>query len=206
MNRARAIISFVWRHKLLLVGPLLLAYVVVSSDVHSLIGVLFGISLGQFVIAVVISIAEVLCRAARWRALVAPSANVRWWDAALMYYAGFFWGGLTPGRVGELYKIQYLKERCVGAPAALASVVGDRLLDLITLGGVAVIGIILVPAYRLPTAIDGRIGLFIWAAPIAGIIALCLLLRSNNNLRKKSIEILKLIRDSISSGPIEEKS
>ncbi len=197
MKKAKTIISFVWRRKLLVVGPLLLAYIVVSSDLHSLLTVLVGISLGQFVIAVALSVAEVLCRAARWRALLAPSADVRWWDAALMYYAGFFWGGLTPGRVGELYKIQYLRERGVGAPAALASVVGDRLLDLITLGGVTVVGIILVPAYRLPTSIDSRIGLFFWAAPVIGIIALCFLLSSNNDRRKKSIEILKLIRDSI---------
>lgn len=54
-------------------------------------------------------------------------------DSFLIYNIGFAVGAVTPGKIGEIVKIYYLKNRNCSTGKSLVSVVTDRLMDLIYL-------------------------------------------------------------------------
>jgi uncharacterized protein (TIRG00374 family) len=122
-----------WRRKALLIGPLLLAGLLAWTDPWALLKHLAGASLPLLAAAFLVSILETLTRAQRWRSVMSGDTRLGSARATRMYFAGFYWGGLTPGRVGELYKIKYLQQIGVPTGEAVASVGLDRVLDAVAL-------------------------------------------------------------------------
>lgn len=81
----------------------------------------------------------------RWHIiLLAAGMHIGFWETAASMMRGLLWGELTPGRLGELYRAQYIAEYREGSlPKALATVVIDRLYDVLVLFGLAGIGVLL---------------------------------------------------------------
>lgn len=79
----------------------------------------------------------------RWRLLLkAQEIDLSWKDAFLIYASGLFWGLATPGRVGELSKLFYLKEEGYSLGKSLPNIILDRVLDISLLFLVAYFGMV----------------------------------------------------------------
>ncbi len=62
------------------------------------------------------------------------------WNSFLMYCSGMYIGILTPGRIGEVVKIFYLKKDGYSIGKSLVGAVLDRLTDFIFLAAFAFLG------------------------------------------------------------------
>jgi len=82
--------------------------------------------------------------------------------AYLVYFATYFIGVITPGRVGEFAKVHYLmKDKGVSASRALRPVLMDRLFDLLCLAAVGSVGWAVVGIQRIEGMTPLKVGGFV---------------------------------------------
>ena len=89
--------------------------------------------LGLIVAAIAVTFLTYLLRAIRWRVLLQPLGPVRLTTAFRTTVIGFTLIFLLPGRVGEVIRPYLLaKHEALKAPATFATVIIERLLDVVT--------------------------------------------------------------------------
>src|SRR5262249_44824085 len=128
-----------------LVGPLLLAVVVWRmGDRAAIVRVLGEAEPWPLAIALALTFANLELKVLRWQVLLrARGIHYDSRRARLAYYASSYVGTLTPGRVGDVLRVQYLrKDLAVGYAEGLASVVMDRVCDLYVLAAFVAVGVV----------------------------------------------------------------
>jgi uncharacterized membrane protein YbhN (UPF0104 family) len=156
-----------------LVGPLLLVWVLWRfGDSETLTGAFKRASLWPLAGAVLLDAGVIHAKLFRWQTLLA-ACNVRV-DTASAYRAylpSLFLGLATPGRVGDVVRIQYLKrDHGVRYPDGLAVSVVDRLCDVYVLLAFVSLGIV-----HLTNALSAPLARTAWLA-VAGVAVAPLLL------------------------------
>lgn len=132
------------RWALRLVGPLVLLALLCTTDLAALGAALAGVHPGWVAGAVAGWVAMALVKAWRWQQILGRQGiAVPWAQAARWYLAGLFLGGVSPGRLGELVKVAFIRDLGHSTGRALFSSVLDRLYDLVLLPMVAVAGMLL---------------------------------------------------------------
>lgn len=127
-----------------LIGPLLLAFVIISlDDKAALWGAISKAALWPLAAAMLLNLPVIHLKVVRWRTLLLD----RGYDYSLKQtYAAvlpsLYLGMVTPGRVGDALRIQYVK-REIGTPYAegLAVTVMDRFCDLYVLAAFVALGV-----------------------------------------------------------------
>lgn len=144
-----------------LVGPALLVVVILRiQDKAALWRVLAAADAWPLALALVLNLANIHLKVVRWdiflrtRGIVYPLRRA--WGAFL---ASLYVGMLTPGRVGDVLRVHYLRAD-LGVPYAegLASVVIDRLCDVYVLLAFVAVGVA-----RFSSVLDGRLAWITWA-------------------------------------------
>lgn len=103
--------------------------------------------------AIGLSLSGFLFRILRWRYLLAPLKWMRMRSLAAAVFVGWAVSAILPGRVGEVARAVWLREReGVRASAAVGSVVIERLLDLLAVLILVAASIGFVPAAALGSA------------------------------------------------------
>jgi uncharacterized membrane protein YbhN (UPF0104 family) len=129
---------FAWRHKLKLVGPVLMAWIVFRTGPAGLWECVGGARFGIFVLALPLAWLSLLVKSFRWRYLVAGGkVRLPVLESMVHYFRSVFWGAVTPGRIGEFYRARYVRDRGGSLGLGMASVAVDRLLDFALLLPVA---------------------------------------------------------------------
>jgi len=132
-----------WR----LIGVALLVVIVWRVGVGDVLGVFLTADPLWVAAGAALSTSVLLLRSLRWRVLCSGlDIDLSWKDATRLYLLGSFVGAITPGRIGDLVKAYYVRDRRAegGLAAGIATVVYDRLLDLgqvcaLALGAVVVL-------------------------------------------------------------------
>jgi uncharacterized protein (TIRG00374 family) len=120
-----------WRRYLPLLGLVLLGYLLSRYDLPKLWAALLRIDPWIVVEAVLLFSANMLLKSFRWqRMLTAQNLYLPAPVAVAAFLSSQFYGQVTLGRVGELYRAEALIERGVPLGTALSSSVYDRVLDL----------------------------------------------------------------------------
>jgi uncharacterized protein (TIRG00374 family) len=131
----------VTRWLLKLLGPALLVALVLTTEVDAIADVLRKADPVRFAQATACWVAIAALKAWRWQQLLAAQAIPLPYTKALHWYvAGLFLGGVSPGRLGELVKVSFIRDLGHPMGRALFSSVLDRLFDLLVLPMVAVAG------------------------------------------------------------------
>jgi len=122
-----------WRYAIKLLGPCLLVYVLYRIDVRVLWSHITQVNVPLYAGACAVTLVTLFVRSLRWRAMVTanPGAELGVFRGYLYCWAAAFLGAATPGRVGELYKVAYLRGGGLSFGRAAATVVADRLLDVL---------------------------------------------------------------------------
>jgi uncharacterized membrane protein YbhN (UPF0104 family) len=150
----------VLRHGVRLVGPLLLALVLWKvGDVRAL-----GAALGRarflpFALACALNAVNVHLKVVRTQLLAGLRGHrYRLRDAWRAMLPSLYLGMVTPGRVGDALRVQYMRED-LRTPYAegLALVVMDRFCDLYVLLGFVAVGVA-----HFASVLDGRLGTVTW--------------------------------------------
>jgi len=158
-----------WRKVLPFLGLALLAWLLSRLDVAEMGAALSRVTLGTLLLSGGAFTVNAFIKAYRWHRMLAAQGialppNV----TVAAFLSGLFYGQVTLGRVGELFRVEALTERGVSTGAALASSILDRLLDLFfvllagSVLGAFVIGNAQVAGVALGLMLIG--GMALWAA------------------------------------------
>ena len=146
----------------LFAGALLLALTMWQLDLGAIAAALKGIG---FVVLAGIALGLVafhLLKSLRWRAILgAQDISYSFGGILEMYWSGLFLSVVTPGRLGDLVRVAYLKEDGIAIGRAAVGVVVDRLLDL------GAIGLLALGSWA--HLVWGRAGTFQWGG-LAGVL------------------------------------
>jgi uncharacterized protein (TIRG00374 family) len=101
-------------------------------DWHAVLAAIAGAHWGWVFVVVVISLALHVVRAERWRVLLRPVVHAPYWPALSATYIGFGASMVLPLRLGEIVRPALFARRVgIGLPAALSSVVVERIFDML---------------------------------------------------------------------------
>ncbi len=162
----------------LLVSSVLLVVFFQSLDIGSMATTMRDASYAFVIPAVAVYFGGVWLRAARWRLLVAPFAAVPTARLFRVIVIGFAVNNVLPLRLGEIVRT-FLLRRSDGVPiaASLATVLLERLLDVIALCALMTIVLLFVPLDGWVLALASFAGLVTTGAA-AGLLILLVLPRS----------------------------
>ncbi|KYF49868.1 hypothetical protein BE08_00915 [Sorangium cellulosum] len=157
-----------------LVGPLLLAAVILRMDDRdAVLAALTSASAAPLALAAALNLLNIHLKVVRWDALL-RARDIRYplGRAWASFMTSLYVGMLTPGRVGDLLRIRYLRHD-LGVPYAegLASVVMDRLCDLYVLAAFVAIGVA-----RYSAVIAGQLAWVTWGGIAITVLAPLVLL------------------------------
>lgn len=154
------------RRLLRLLGPLLLVLVIVKlPDRDALITQVSAAFGWELLLAVALNLVAIWLKVVRWRGLLATrQISYGFKPAWLAFTAVLYVGLLTPGRVGDVLRVKYLRA-ATGASYAdgLASIAVDRICDIYVLLGFVAMGVA-----RFSQALVGDLGRVTWIG-----VALC---------------------------------
>ena len=156
--------GFSWA--LRLVGPVLLLIVIARMPDRAALGrVLASADLAPLAAALGLTAVNLGLKVERWRVLLRSRGlsypTRRAWVA---YLSSSYVGMLTPGRVGDALRAQFLRHDLgVSYPEGFASVVMDRMCDLYVLVAFVMVGV-----YRLSSVVVGELA---WVAGLGAVFA-----------------------------------
>ena len=157
-----------------LVGPLVLVVVIARTrDRGAIIDAVRAAAFWPLAFATLLNFVNVHLKVIRWQVLLRTRGIAyptrRAWSAFL---TSVYVGMLTPGRVGDVLRIQYLRhDRNVPYAEGLASIVMDRLCDLYVLALFVAVGVI-----RYSPVIVGNLAWVTWGSLAAIILGPLILL------------------------------
>lgn len=159
------------RWLLRLIGPILLAYFLLTSDFSEIIAAFGSLDWWPLLLSLALFPAFIVVKAWRWNMLM-RELNVEappLVQSMNLYMIGLFLGATTPGQSGDFVKGWYLRERGQPLAPVLFSILLDRLFDFVVMAILALLGLIVFidvfpQALQLPALIVG--GIFIFGTPI----------------------------------------
>lgn len=123
-----------WKKYSFIVGIIIFILILFKIDLSKLVNILNKINYFYFGLACLMLIFLIIIKSYRWNYLKKKQTiNYSFKDSFLMYNTGLFLGILTPGRLGDLSKIFYLKNDNYSLGKSSVSVILDRLSDLLFL-------------------------------------------------------------------------
>ncbi len=112
----------------------LMAFVLRSTELDQVAAAIVAARRDLLLLALIVTLATYVARAIRWRYLLAPLQEVHFAPALRATVMGFAATSVLPGRVGEIVRPWVLaREEHLSVSAALATVVVERLLDLVVI-------------------------------------------------------------------------
>lgn len=133
MNHFKKIASR-WKIIYRLVGGFIFIFIIIRLDFKNIFNIFQDVKIGYMLIAVVFSVVHFVFKASRWNSLLKlQKIHCPAYEAWKIYMSAVYIGLITPGRVGEMAKVFYLKNKYNTLPYGriLTSVLLDRFLDII---------------------------------------------------------------------------
>jgi uncharacterized protein (TIRG00374 family) len=123
------------------IGPLLFLLILLRVDLNELLRILSQAELFPVLGAIALLIPILAARAFRWFLLLREqNVEITFAESLAVYAFGVALGTFTPGRVGELAKVYYVRPRTSSYGSAFSSVLVDRLMEMVVISLVAVAG------------------------------------------------------------------
>lgn len=115
-----------------IIGLAILAVILFRIDLGHLLAVLSGINVPLLIAISLITIPQLFLKSLRWHYLL-KMQNIEYsiFKSFVTYAKGIYFGIITPGRLGELIKVVYLRnEKSVEVGEGFSSVLLDRFFDV----------------------------------------------------------------------------
>ncbi len=130
-----------------LVGVAIFSVIVSQLDLKMLFKAAEASNKHLLSVGVLIMVGVTVVKTLRWsRLLKQQNISVKALKLVRIQYIGNFIGFITPGRIGELAKVFYVKGKSHGFDymGCIVSVIADRIIDIATLSLIAVVGILFI--------------------------------------------------------------
>jgi uncharacterized protein (TIRG00374 family) len=127
-----------------LIGLILLALILYKIDLENLVTILKSTNILFIVLALSVNILTIIIMVLRWKRIIYVSdLKISFKNTLSSYLKGALWGTITPGKIGELYRAKYLKEKTkTSTGIALSTVVIEKIFDIFSLLIFGFIGIL----------------------------------------------------------------
>ena len=133
------------RRFLPLIGVALFVYILSTLDLSQTFGMLMDSRLEFVLAAILLTIPVTILKGFKWKVIIKfYGIDYPVLKASAGWLMGFFYGIITPGRVGELARVRYLKEDSgISLGKSLTTVVVDRIIDIVTLFSLSFFGLVM---------------------------------------------------------------
>ncbi|MCX6814191.1 MAG: lysylphosphatidylglycerol synthase transmembrane domain-containing protein [Candidatus Aenigmarchaeota archaeon] len=123
-----------------LVGIAIFAYLLLNIDIGKMLQILSRANIGLILTMITLTTVTVLLKAYKWEVLVhLYDRSYPLKDSAKAWTMGFSLSLVTPGRLGDLSRAYYVKDR-IGMGKGLTTVIIDRVIDIAILFSLAILG------------------------------------------------------------------
>jgi len=158
-------------------------------DIAEFWDALITASYQYFALALVFSVAQYLARAYRWKYLLILQKNIPFPSVLSALFIGFFGNTVLPFRAGEFLRAYVIgKNENLPKSAVLATVLVERMIDVLSLLFIAVIALFFLPVPESPLYdMIKNFGIILFAAEI-GIIFFCFMLLLKREVTLKVLE------------------
>ncbi|MFH1586459.1 MAG: lysylphosphatidylglycerol synthase transmembrane domain-containing protein [Candidatus Diapherotrites archaeon] len=138
-----------WKKLFPIIGITLFIYILFSVGLDRTISAFLTADLFFLLFVLLLVIPTMLIQTFKWDFLLKNQGiKLPFWYLFKVYWIGLFYGAITPGKVGSLIRISYIKEKTgKNFGEASQSVILDRLMDFFPLFLLALIGVILLADY-----------------------------------------------------------
>jgi len=117
-----------------ILGPIIFIYILFQIDYHLLFEEIKLLKWYFLILAIFIMIFEIIIKSLRWQCILSSLDIIISKIKCLeLHWLGIFVGVITPGRLGELIKIYFLKNKGYSAFRSFFSIVLDRIIDILIL-------------------------------------------------------------------------
>jgi uncharacterized protein (TIRG00374 family) len=137
-----------------LIGLVLFALILLNLDLNALAAVILNANPSYLLIALALVALTLVGKGLKWMLIIrAGGKQCPLPESTKLFCIGFFLSLLTPGRIGDLARALYLRDR-MPAGSALSTVIVDRLIDIViilllslfsVIGFAYLFGIVVVP-------------------------------------------------------------
>jgi glycosyltransferase 2 family protein len=138
VKKAKLILPFI--------GLIILAYIVYSLDVHKIITAFLSIDPKYILYALLLTIPLLFIRNTAWFLILREQKiKIGFFRCMKIYLIGVFFGSISPGYIGQLMRVPYLKERTSEPYGKLfVNTVIETFVHTVSLYGMMIIGAVLV--------------------------------------------------------------
>ncbi|MFA6227928.1 MAG: lysylphosphatidylglycerol synthase transmembrane domain-containing protein [Patescibacteria group bacterium] len=132
--------NFKIKNLLSLLGPIILIYILTRINYGFLFEQIKLIKLPFLIAAAIVAILGIVSRSLKWR-LILNNLNIKIskLDGLNLFWLGLYAGIITPGRLGELIKVYFLKLRNHAPLPSFLSIFVDRMIDIMFLLGLGLL-------------------------------------------------------------------
>ena len=117
-----------------LFGLFIFFIILLNIDVSKILQIWIDTNLLYLSMALALITPQIVMKAWRWQLLMKmQNINYSLKDSSLAYFAGLFMGTITPGRLGDLIKVLYIRNKGHSFGKSFVSVFVDRAFDLLSL-------------------------------------------------------------------------
>ncbi len=129
-----------------LVGIILFVYIISKVNLNHIFNIFSSANLFFIVLSLVMLFFAIILRSLRWKIIInATGFDIPLKDCSLIWLKGYFLGGVTPGRVGDLFRAKFLTDKIgISLGKSVLSAVIDRLFDILVIFGLSVLGILMI--------------------------------------------------------------
>lgn len=171
-----------------ILGPLIFVYILTKIDYNLLLKEVKLFKWHFLIFALGLMVLEIIIRTLRWQIVLSSlDISLSFKEGIALHWLGLFIANITPGHLGEVIKVYFLKNKGYSAFRSLFSIVLDRIADIsVLLFFGLLIFIFFLESIGLYILI---IGIFL----VAGIIFVCLLLNQKSFIHKFFSKIIQKI-------------
>lgn len=123
------------------IGIIIFIYICAITDWAQIMVILKKLNVTIFLSALFFTFLIVGIKAYRFKTIVNEPLFTLY-EANTLFFIGIFWGVITPGKVGELFKVTYLGKYGLNKINSFIAVIVDRMYDVFTLGIISIWGLI----------------------------------------------------------------
>ncbi len=139
-------------------GLVLFIYILSKVNLEAVKDNFLRMDVRFLLLAFALTLPSLFIKTLKWKQLINPfKVKISWVEGFAAWVAAFFIGLITPGRIGDLARAFYLKEK-MPVGKALTTVVVDRILDVLILMILSITGMAFVISHFV---VKSRIPLFI---------------------------------------------
>ena len=92
-------------------GLILFFYLIYTSDLEKIKTIIISMDPALLTIALILTLPRILLRNYAWQIIQKEqNINIKYWESLKIFLIGFFYCSITPGYIGHLMRVPYLKE------------------------------------------------------------------------------------------------